>query len=212
MIVLPSSRRAGWGRVTGWVSGVIGSLDIFGVAALMVLENLFPPIPSKLVLPLAGFLASRGDLPGFIPVLVTATFGSLLGAFIFYTLGRRGGRPLVLRYGAVLRLKESDLDRADEWFDRYGGWVVFFGRMVPGVRSVVSVPAGMSEMPLGRFTLLTVSGSAVWNAMLIGAGWYLGEKWRLVSGPVSAASNLALAVLTVLLSLLAMWWWRNRSL
>lgn len=197
--------------MTGWVTDVISSFGVFGVAALMVLENLFPPIPSELILPLAGFLASRGDLPGFLPALGAATVGSLLGAFILYALGRRGGRPLVLRYGAVLRLKEADLDRADGWFDRYGGWVVFFGRMIPGVRSIVSVPAGMSEMSLGRFTLLTASGSAVWNALLIGAGWHLGENWQRVSGPVSSVSNVVLAVVTVAVVLLAVRWWSKRS-
>jgi len=196
--------------ISGWAEQVVQSFGLWGVAALMLLENLFPPIPSELVLPLTGFFASRGDLPGFVPALLAATLGSLLGAFVLYALGRRGGLPLVMRYGGVLRLKEADLDRADGWFDRYGVWVVFFGRMVPGVRSIVSVPAGMSEMPLGRFALLTASGSAVWNALLIGAGWYLGENWRQVSGPVSSASTVVLAVATVAMVLLALQWWRRR--
>lgn len=196
--------------ISGWAEQVVQSLGLWGVAALMLLENLFPPIPSELVLPLTGFFASRGDLPGFVPALVAATVGSLVGAFVLYALGRRGGRPLAMRYGGVLRLKEADLDRADGWFDRYGGWVVFLGRMVPGVRSIVSIPAGMSEMPLGCFALLTASGSAAWNALLIGAGWYLGENWRQLSGPVSSVSTVVLAGATVAVVLLALQWWRRR--
>ncbi len=197
--------------ISGWVEQVVQSFGLWGVAALMVLENLFPPIPSELVLPLTGFFASRGDLPGFVPALVAATVGSLLGAFVLYGLGRRGGRPLVLRYGGVLRVKEADLDRADGWFDRYGVALVFFGRMVPGVRSVVSVPAGVSEMPLGRFLALTAAGSAVWNAVLIEAGWYLGENWQRVSAVVGSVSNVILALGLVAVAFLAVRWWRKRS-
>jgi membrane protein DedA with SNARE-associated domain len=116
-----------------------------------------------------------------------------------------------LRYGGVLRVKEADLDRADGWFDRYGVALVFFGRMVPGVRSVVSVPAGVSEMPLGRFLALTAAGSAVWNAVLIEAGWYLGENWQRVSAVVGSVSNVILALGLVAVAFLAVRWWRKRS-
>lgn len=143
---------------------------------------------------------------------MAATVGSLLGAFVLYGIGRRGGRPFVLRYGHSLRVKEADLDRADDWFDRYGGWVVFFGRMVPGVRSIVSIPAGMSEMPLWRFSMLTASGSAVWNALLIGAGWYLGENWQRVSGLVGSISNVILAVALAAAVGLAIRWWRRKRI
>lgn len=193
----------------GFVEEVVRSFGLWGVAALMLLENLFPPIPSELILPLAGFFVSRGEL-GLAGTLLAATVGSLLGAFVLYGLGRHGGRPLVLRYGRLLRVKEADLDRADDWFDRYGGTLVFFGRMVPGVRSIVSIPAGMSEMPLGRFSVLTASGSAVWNALLIGAGWYLGQNWQRVSGPVGSISNVILVVALVAAVGLAVRWWRRK--
>lgn len=195
--------------IGGFVEEVVRSFGFWGVAALMLFENLFPPIPSELILPLAGFFVSRGEL-GFAGALLAATAGSLVGAFVLYGLGRYGGRPLVLRYGRLLRVKESDLDRADGWFDRHGGRVVFLGRMVPGVRSIVSIPAGMSEMPLGRFSLLTTSGSAVWNALLIGAGWYLGQNWQRVSGPVGSVSNVVLAVALAVAVGLAFRWWRRK--
>lgn len=195
--------------ISGWVEQVVQSFGLWGVAALMLLENLFPPIPSELVLPLAGFFVSRGEL-GFVGALLAATVGSLLGAFVLYGLGRHGGRPLALRYGRLLRVKEEDLNRADGWFDRYGGALVFFGRMVPGVRSVISIPAGLSEMPILRFALLTACGSAIWNALLIGAGLFLGANWQRVTGLVGSASNTALAVLAVAAVLLAVRWWRRR--
>ncbi len=126
---------------------MIKSFGYFGVAFLMFAENLFPPIPSEVILPLTGFLVGREDL-AFVPALVAATTGSLAGALVLYALGRWGGRGLVLRLLVdVLRVKEADLDRADEWFDRYGGVVVLFGRMVPGVRSLVSIPAGSRRCP-----------------------------------------------------------------
>lgn len=192
-----------------WIEHIIITLGPLGLAALMFLENIFPPIPSELVLPLAGFFIYRGDLE-FAWALVAATAGSLLGAFVFYGLGRWGGRPLILRHRRLLRVNEADLDRADDWFDRYGGWVVFFGRMVPGIRSLVSIPAGISEMPLGRFSVLTALGSALWNTLLISAGWLLGENWHRVSGLVGSVSNIIFVALAVAAVVIAVWWWQTR--
>jgi membrane protein DedA with SNARE-associated domain len=191
-----------------WIDQVISSFGYGGVVTLMLLENLFPPIPSEAILPLVGFLVNRGDLAG-IPALIAATLGSLVGAIVLYALGRWGGRPLVLRYRRVLRVTEAELDRADGWFDRYGGWIVLFGRMVPLARSVVSIPAGMSEMPVWRFALLTALGSAVWNALLIGAGWFLGENWLRVTGFIGSISDIVLVIVVVGVVSLGVWWWRR---
>jgi membrane protein DedA with SNARE-associated domain len=191
-----------------WVSDVIQSFGYAGLAFLMLAENLFPPIPSEVILPLTGFLVEQGGL-SFLPALIFATVGSLAGALVLYALGRWGGRGLILRYGRVLRLKEADLDRADRWFDRYGGAVVLVGRMVPGVRSLVSIPAGLSEMPLGRFVLLTALGSGVWNTLLIGVGWLLGENWARVAGVVGSVSNVVLILLAGTALVLGVWWWRR---
>jgi membrane protein DedA with SNARE-associated domain len=195
--------------VTGWIADLIDAFGALGVALLMILENLFPPIPSELILPFAGFLVGRGEL-GFLPVLVASTAGSLFGALILYALGRWGGRKLILRYGRFLRVKEADLDRAEGWFDKYDEWVVLFGRMVPGVRSVVSIPAGMLGTPFVRFVLLTTAGSAAWNALLLGAGWYLGDNWQQIAGIVGSASNVVLVLVAVALVSAAVWWWRRR--
>jgi membrane protein DedA with SNARE-associated domain len=196
--------------VTGWIADLIDAFGALGVALLMALENLFPPIPSELILPFAGFLVSRGEL-GYLPVLVASTAGSLFGALVLYALGRWGGRNLILRYGRFLRVKEADLDRAEGWFDRYDEWVVLFGRMVPGVRSVVSIPAGMLGTPFMRFVLLTTAGSAAWNALLLGAGWYLSDNWREIADIVGSASNVVLVLVAVALVSAAVWWWRRRG-
>jgi membrane protein DedA with SNARE-associated domain len=195
--------------VTGWIVDLIDAFGALGVALLMALENLFPPIPSELILPFAGFLVGRGEI-GFLAVLVASTAGSLFGALVLYALGRWGGRKLILRYGRFLRVKEADLDRAEGWFDKYDEWVVLFGRMVPGVRSVVSIPAGMLGTPFVRFVLLTTAGSAAWNALLLGAGWYLGDNWQQIAGIVGSASNVVLVLVAVALVSAAVWWWRRR--
>jgi membrane protein DedA with SNARE-associated domain len=169
-----------------------------GLFAAMVAENLFPPIPSELVLPLAGFESFEGNLV-FVWALLAATAGSLAGALVLYAVGLYGGRPVVYRYRRILRVSEADLDRADAWFDRWGTWVVLGARVVPIARSLVSIPAGMSEMPLARFVLLTTVGSLAWNSILMGAGYGLGANWNDVTDIAerySTAMKVA-AVLTV---------------
>ncbi len=191
-----------------WAADVLAALGSFGLLFLMLAENLFPPIPSEAILPLAGFLVGRGELGG-VQAVAAATAGSVLGALILYALGRWGGRAVVLRYGRVLRVTEHDLDRAEGWFDKYGDAVVFFARMVPLARSVVSIPAGMLEMPVLRFTFLTTLGSALWNTLLVGAGWFLGANWERVSAIVGSISNAVLIVAVVAIVVLAIYWLRR---
>jgi membrane protein DedA with SNARE-associated domain len=181
------------GDVGQWVLDVIGALGYVGLALLLVAENLFPPIPSEVVLPLAGFLVGRGDL-SLWGAIFAATFGSVAGALVLYALGRWGGRRLVLRYGKWLRVDEAGLKEAEGWFRRYGDWVVLFARIVPVARSIVSIPAGTMKMPVPRFLLLTTLGSAVWNSVLIGAGVVLGANWQAVSGWMGSYSDVVLIV------------------
>jgi membrane protein DedA with SNARE-associated domain len=177
-----------FGDVGQWVLDVIGALGYLGLALLLIAENLFPPIPSEVVLPLAGFLVGRGDL-NLWGALTAATFGSVAGAVVLYGLGRWGGRRLVLRYGKWLRVDEEGLRRAEGWFGRYGDWIVLVARVVPVARSIVSVPAGTAKMPLPRFVVLTTVGSAAWNGFLIGAGVALGANWRVVQNWVGSYSE-----------------------
>jgi membrane protein DedA with SNARE-associated domain len=177
---------------------------------LILVENLFPPIPSEAILPLAGYGVFRGTL-AFIPAVLAATAGSVAGAVILYALGRWGGRPLLFRWGSVLRLDERRLDRADDWFDRHGPKIVFFGRFLPGLRSVISIPAGMSEMPWRTFVPLTAAGSAIWNLALIGAGFALGDGWRAASEWVDTFDAVLLTVLVLAaVAGVAVYLWRRR--
>ncbi len=180
----------------GWAATAVQTGGYPALGGLLVAENLFPPIPSEAILPLAGYFVSDGTLR-FIPALLVATLGSVLGAVILYAVGRYGGRPLLERWGRVLRLDATALDRGDAWFDRYGAWVVLFGRVVPGVRSIVSIPAGAAEMALGRFVALTTLGSGVWNAALIGTGVALGDNWDAVEGVVGPISRVVVGVLAL---------------
>ena len=187
-----------------WVRNTVSSGGYPALAGLILAENLFPPIPSELILPLAGFYVGQGEMT-FVLAVLAATIGSLAGALLLYAIARFGGRKLVLRFGKVLRVKEEDLDRADEWFDRHGAPIVLFGRLVPGARSLVSIPAGLSEMPVAKFVGLTAAGSTAWNCALIGAGWALGEHYEQVGGiigPIGTAvvAGCALAVLALVVT------------
>lgn len=183
--------------LSGWVFDVISALGLPGVAALVALENVFPPIPSEVVLPLAGFVSSRDAMPLGLAVLA-ATVGSVVGAVVLYAAGRALGRERFRAVAVRLPLVQGrDVERAGVWFDRYGGWAVLLGRVVPPVRSGVSVPAGVERMPVGRFVVYTAVGSAVWNTALISAGYALGSAWQSVgrySGPVNDAVLAGLAV------------------
>mgnify|MGYP001182011464 CR=1 FL=1 len=182
--------------LAGWVADVIEALGAVGVGLLIALENLFPPIPSEVVLPLAGFLAAEGRMHP-VAVLVAATIGALFGALVLYGLGAWLGEERIRRLvRRVPLLQESDLDRAVAWFQRYGRIAVLVGRMVPVVRSLISVPAGVERMPLPQFILLTTLGSLIWNSVFIGLGITLGERWRSV-GHYSDWINTAILVLLV---------------
>jgi len=187
------------------ITDLIRSAGYLGLFAVVLAENLVPPIPSEVVLPFAGWEVQRGELL-LVPALLAATAGSVVGAVILYMVARRGGRTTILATHRVSRVTAADLDRVDARFRRHGVWLVLAGRCVPGLRSVISVPAGMAHMHLGLFIALTTIGSAVWNSILIGAGVALGSQFEEVDtivGPVSTAvvALLAFVVLVVLVRL-----------
>lgn len=196
--------------VREWAEDLVEAGGYPGLGAAILAENLFPPIPSEVILPLAGFYVGQGELR-YGWAVVAATAGSLLGALLIYAIARRGGRPLLLRHGRLLRIRERDLDRADAWFDRHGAWIVLLGRLVPGVRTLVSIPAGLSEMPVGRFVGLTVLGSAVWNAALIGAGWALGGNYERVAGTLGPIATGTLVALAAGLLAAGVWLFRRKA-
>jgi membrane protein DedA with SNARE-associated domain len=172
------------GGLAGWARNIVESMGYLGIALLVALENVFPPIPSELILPLAGFLVHEGDF-NYLLALAAATAGSVGGALALYGLGRWLGedhvRQFVRKRGAFLLVGEDDLDRARDWFERHGSGTVFFCRLVPGLRSLISLPAGVERMSLSRFVAWSTAGSGIWNAALIGAGWWLGSQWESLS-------------------------------
>lgn len=192
-----------------WVRNTVSTGGYPALAGLILAENLFPPIPSELILPLAGFYVGQGEMT-FILAVLAATIGSLAGALLLYAIARFGGRKLVLRFSKVLRVKEKDLDTADDWFDRHGAPIVLFGRLVPGARSLVSIPAGLSEMPVAKFIALTTLGSTAWNCALIGAGWALGEHYEQVGGVVGPIGTAVVAVCALAVLALVIRAYRNR--
>jgi membrane protein DedA with SNARE-associated domain len=166
------------GGLTGWVASVIDSLGEVGVGLLVALENLIPPIPSEIVLSMAGYLASAGRVD-LILVWVTATLGALIGALALYWLGRGLGEERLKHWLDRIPLVDpDDLNRADRWFEKHERAAVLFGRCAPVVRSLVSIPAGANHMPMGQFMLYTAIGSGVWNAIFIGGGYALGSRWE----------------------------------
>ena len=164
-----------------WITSLMESSGYLGIALLMLLENVFPPIPSEVIMPLAGYLASQGRL-GLVGVILAGTIGSVLGALPLYWIGAKIGRERVKRFaadhGRWLTLSPEDIDRADAWFGRHGNVAVFLCRLVPGVRSMISLPAGMRKMPLPAFLLYTTVGSAVWTAALAILGSVLGSHFE----------------------------------
>jgi membrane protein DedA with SNARE-associated domain len=188
------------------VESVVAAAGGLGLTAAMAVESVFPPIPSEVLLPLAGSLVAGGSL-SFLVAVLAATLGSVLGAQALYALGRFGGRPALLRLGPLLRVDEARLARAEAWFARRGDWLVVVGRLVPGLRAVVSIPAGTARMPIWRFTLLTALGSLVWNAGLIGVGMALAARWTEVAAVLAPATAYLLAAAAVALP--AAWLWRR---
>lgn len=200
----------GPGGLTGWVIDVVDALGEFGVGLLTLIETVFPPIPSEVVLPLAGYLGNRGrlDLAG---VLIASTAGALAGALLLYGLGARLGERRATALLARLPLTdEADVRRAADWFHRHGGIAVFTGRLIPGVRSLISLPAGAAHMPLPKFVVLTVLGSAMWNALLIAGGYALGTQYALIERYAHVLDYVIVAAVVIAVGLMVRRRFRKR--
>ena len=181
--------------------GIVAFLESsgpFGVALLMFLENVFPPIPSELVMPLAGFSAARGD-GSLLVMIVAGTVGSVAGATLWYLLGLKLGgerlKRLARRHGRWITLSPDEIERAEAWFHRHGRVAVLAGRLFPAVRTLISVPAGIARMPLGPFLAYSTLGSAIWTALLAGAGFLLEGQYEKVSTWLNPVSNVVVIAL-----------------
>ncbi|HXW07345.1 MAG TPA: DedA family protein [Vicinamibacterales bacterium] len=197
-----------------WITGVIGRLGYAGVAGLTFLENVFPPIPSELVIPLAGYVAAQGDIRLML-VIATASAGSLAGASVWYLIGRRVGerrlRAWVDRHGKWLTLSGKDVDRAQLWFSRHGNIAVFFGRLVPGVRTLVSLPAGFARMPALPFVVYSALGTILWTAALAYAGVALQSNFTIVGDYINVLTNVVLGVIGVMIATRYVRCWRAHA-
>ena len=198
-----------------FIISLMGQFGYFGVFFLIALENVFPPIPSEVILLFGGFMTTYTSL-NIALMVVAATLGSLLGAIVLYYIGKilnkeRLKKIVSGKVGKVLRLKEKDIDMADEWFDTKGNKTVFFCRFIPIVRSLISIPAGMSEMPMAKFLLYTTVGSAIWNTVLIVIGNRVGENWESILGVFDQYSHIVLILLILIFVLFIVWFYTKKQ-
>lgn len=187
-----------------WITSVMEQFGYFGILLLIMLENLFPPIPSEVILTFGGFMTTKTDLT-VIGVIVASTIGSVVGAIILYIIGTflsiKRLEKMVDNYGKILRLKRKDIYKANAWFEKYDVWTVFFCRFIPLIRSLISIPAGMARMNFGLFLLLTTLGTLIWNTVLVTIGARVGESWETIVGYMDVYSNIAYAVLAVIFAI-----------
>ncbi|SES01839.1 DedA family protein [Corynebacterium cystitidis] len=185
--------------IIDWIVNLMEILGAPGVGIAILLENVFPPIPSEVVLPLAGFTVAQGSL-NMLATFIWATAGSVVGAYLLYGLGAWLGADRLRRIADKMWLVDAnDVDSALHWFDKYGAASVFFGRLIPGVRSLISIPAGIDRMNLVKFGLWTLAGSGIWNALLIYLGYLLGDQYTKVADVVDQYSNIIYIVIAVAL-------------
>ncbi|MGV9914932.1 DedA family protein [Streptomyces tendae] len=188
------------GGIAGWAADLVDAMGAPGAGLAVALENLFPPLPSEIILPLTGFAAGQGVISLFAALFWT-TLGSVVGAAVLYWIGALVGRERMYAIWAKLPLvKTSDLERTEEWFAKHGTKAVFLGRMVPIFRSLISVPAGLERMPLPTFLVLTGLGSLVWNAVLVLSGYWLGDQWDKVGDYVGVISKAVLVMVVLALA------------
>ncbi|HEY9848768.1 MAG TPA: DedA family protein [Leptolyngbyaceae cyanobacterium] len=176
------------------------SLGYVGIGLLMFLENLFPPIPSELIMPLAGFTIAKGKM-AFVPAILAGVIGTMLGALPWYYVGKLVGeenlKHLADKYGKWISISRRDIEKADNWFDRHGEKAVFFCRLVPGVRTLISLPAGISGMHLVPFLIYSTVGTTLWVSFLTFAGYILGDKYELVDEYLGPVSKIVFVILVV---------------
>jgi membrane protein DedA with SNARE-associated domain len=187
--------------LASWIEGIVQATGVWGIAFLMLLENVFPPIPSELIMPLAGYVASQGEA-NILLVILAGTLGSLAGGFFWYGLGRWIGeerlKGLADRFGRWMTVTRDDIDKADDWFDTHGHKAVLLGRLIPTVRTLISVPAGLSEMPGRRLLLYSGIGTAAWTSLLALLGYALGSQYDRVNAWLDPVSLGIVAVIVAI--------------
>lgn len=198
-----------------FIISMMNQFGYIGVFLLIAIENIFPPIPSEVILLFGGFMTTYSKL-NIVLMVLFSTLGSLVGAIVLYYIGKilnkeRLKKIISGRIGKILRLKNSDIDKADQWFDNKGNKTVFFCRFVPIVRSLISIPAGMSEMPLGKFFLYTILGSLIWNTVLIVLGAIVGENWTSILNIFNTYSHIVAILLVIIFIILVYIFYKKKK-
>ncbi|SHE87839.1 membrane protein DedA, SNARE-associated domain [Seinonella peptonophila] len=196
-----------------WIIELMEEFGYLGIFLMILLENIFPPIPSEIVLAFGGFMTIKSDLT-ITGVIIASTLGAVAGALILYYLGKllhvERLEWIVERFGSILKTKKEDIHKANRWFHRYGIWTVFFCRMVPILRSLISIPAGMAKMNLVTFLLLTTVGSLIWNSILVNVGAALGASWTKVLEYMSIYQDVVLVIIGIVGIIAVVWFIRTR--
>lgn len=192
-----------------WITDIMSQYGYIGIFLLIMLENIFPPIPSEVILTFGGYMTTQSAMTP-LGVILVSTAGSVVGAIILYWIGLQMDvkrlEKIVDRWGKVLRLTKADIHKADAWFDKYGIWTVLFCRLIPLIRSLISIPAGMSNMKFGLFLLFTTVGTLIWNTILVSVGAAVGDNWESIVGVMDVYSNIVY-VLIVIVGLAVIWWY-----
>lgn len=190
-------------NLTEWIISVMEQLGYWGIALLMFLDNVFPPIPSEIIMPSAGYSASQGELL-LVGVIISGCIGSLLAAAVLYWIGYKFSHEAIFRfvdrYGKFLFIKSEDVKKSLAWFEQYGHRIVFAGRMVPAVRSLISIPAGMSHMPFWKFMFYSSLGTIIWTTFLACVGFYFGENQELMQQIFSKVSHVIVAIVMIFIT------------
>ena len=194
---------------------IMNNYGYIGICLLILVENVFPPIPSELILTFGGFMTTNSNIT-VIGVIIAATIGSLLGAIILYYIGKILNKERLIaivnsKYGKWLKIKPKDVEAADKWFNEKGNKTVFFCRFIPVVRSLISIPAGMSEMPLVKFIVYTVLGSTIWNTTLVCVGAFAGDKKDYILSLLNEASHIVVILLIITFLGIVFWFYRIRG-
>ncbi|MGK9045577.1 DedA family protein [Mammaliicoccus vitulinus] len=197
-----------------WITSVMEQFGYVGIALLILLENVFPPIPSEVILTFGGFMTTKSELT-IIGVVIASTIGSVVGAVILYWIGRILNvdriERIIEKWGKYLRLTKEDVRKADAWFDKYGPWTVFFCRFIPLIRSLISVPAGMSGMNQWLFLLLTTLGTLIWNLVLVIVGAKVGDNWHQIVNYMDIYSNIMYAVIAIGIIVFIVWFIKRKK-
>ena len=197
-----------------WITSVMEQFGYFGIALLILVENVFPPIPSEVILTFGGFMTTKSELSIF-GVVVASTIGSVGGAVILYWIGRilnvERLERIIEKWGKYLRLTKEDVRKADAWFDKYGPWTVFFCRFIPLIRSLISIPAGMSGMNQWLFLVLTTLGTLIWNLVLVLVGAKVGNNWHQIVNYMDVYSNIMYVVIAVSAVIFIIWFKKRKK-